>query len=681
MRLAKRRTTGRARGLPFAGWVLGVGLAHAALAADPMTTPPAGGIGQELKAVENAASHPPTPGKQPKAMPSLPVPAATNGAPAATTKPPAPGEGHPLIRLVIAGDRDAVVAAGMEAALRRDVENRRLTDRDIQRLAASCQARLVSNGYYVATVWPQPTDYADGVLTLNVDKGRFGEKKFYAKSGEPSWLVRCLRWCRLMRKPAAQRADAKKEEFRGRHFSRRQIEQRFAGLRKNDPFLYPRLHGTLYQVNSHPDVTVDTDLRLRKEGAGAQSRRFVDMDFFVEENLPLHAIVGISSTGTRPNEDWLRPSLSLQHLNLTRHDDVLTVNLGPFSLPKVEALTSGAGSYHLPHHVWKGGGTTLYGGYADRDAEEVVKGVDIRGYGWFLGLQESLRLLDSERHALSAGLSVAYREVEDQIVLTGEGEDGQQEETPTEKRTLTFIPLGLSFNYSTPFFSSGRMFLTSSTSLHFEGMDNADAAEFERLRIGADATYAVERLQLALLQPVRFGRRPARAASGAPTGDSLVFAKVDGQFGSGTLIPAEQKPLGGMDSVRGFPERVVLGDDGVSGTVEFRTPFAFPVTRALARFRDRTPEARRLRLQDTEERLQGVVFVDGGYVANRESLGEQDSYTLWSAGLGFRYGYGPALQVRFDWGFPLGGQEDVSSEETGEVDASGRFHFSLSAQF
>jgi hemolysin activation/secretion protein len=424
---------------------------------------------------------------------------------------------------------------------------------------------------------------------------------------------------------------------------------------------------------------VDTDLRLRKEGAGVKGRRFVDMDFFIEEDLPLHATVGISSSGTRPNEDWLRPSLSLQHLNLTRHDDTLTVNLGPFSLPEVEALTSGAGSYHWPHHVWKGGGTTLYGGYADRDAEEVVKGVDIRGYGWFLGLQESLRLLDSERHALSAGLSIAYREVEDQLVLTGEGEDGRREETPTEKRNLTFVPLGLSFNYSTPVFGAGRLFLTSSTSLHFEGMDNADTAEFERLRVGADATYAVERLQLALLQPLRLGRRAPRTA--APAGSPMLFAKVDGQIGTGTLIPAEQKPLGGMDSVRGFPERVVLGDDGLSGTVEFRTPFVFPVTHALARFCDSTPEARRLRLQDTEEQLQGVVFVDGGAVANRESPGEQRRYTLWSAGLGFRYGYGPALQIRFDWGFPLAGREDVGSEETEEVDASGRFHFSLTAQF
>jgi hemolysin activation/secretion protein len=665
--------------------VLCATLIGAAWAADPKTTPPAGGIGQELKAVEGAASSPATPGKQPKIMPAVPVRPATNGAPAAATgavKPPPAGEGHLFKKLVVNGDKDVLASAGLEAQLRRDVEERRLTDRDVQRLAASYQSRLVSNGYYVATVWPQPSDYADGVLTLNVDKGRFGNKKFYAKKSAPSWFVRCLRRVGLMEQPVALKPSEEKQEFKGRYFSRKQIERRFESIQKGDAFHYPKFHGTLYQVNSHPDLTADTDLRLRKEGAGAQSRRYVDMDFFVEETVPLHAIVGIGSSGTRPNEDWLRPSLSLQHLNLTRHDDVLTINLGPFSLPKVEALASGAGSYHFPHHVWKGGGTTLYGGYADRDAEEVVKGVDIKGYGWFLGLQESLRLLDTGRHALSAGLSLGYRRVQDQIILTGENEDGTEGKMPTDKRTLDFIPLGLSFNYSRPVLSGGRVFLTSSTSMHFEGMDNADAEEFERLRVGADPTYAVERLQLGWLQPLRFGRGARRAsASGAPASDPLLFAKLDGQIGSGTLVPAEQKSLGGMDSVRGFPERIVLGDDGASGTLEFRTPFVVPVTRLLARLRDRTPEARRLRLQETEERLQGVVFVDGGYVANRESLGEKDSYTLWSSGLGFRYGYGPALQVRFDWGFPLAGHEDVTSEEIEKVDESGRFHFSLQAQF
>jgi len=80
------------------------------------------------------------------------------------------------------------------------------------------------------------------------------------------------------------------------------------------------------------------------------------------------------------------------------------------------------------------------------------------------------------------------------------------------------------------------------------------------------------------------------------------------------------------------------------------------------------------------DRLQFVTFVDGGYVKMDNPLGEQGSFTLVSAGVGFRLSLTSHAQMRFDWGFPLAGREDVVTPNE-EIKSTGRFHLSAQVQF
>ena len=52
----------------------------------------------------------------------------------------------------------------------------------------------------------------------------------------------------------------------------------------------------------------------------------------------------------------------------------------------------------------------------------------------------------------------------------------------------------------------------------------------------------------------------------------MCFMKLDGKWAADPLIPAEQMGVGGHATVRGYEEREFLGDNAITGTLEFRTP-------------------------------------------------------------------------------------------------------------
>lgn len=131
--------------------------------------------------------------------------------------------------------------------------------------------------------------------------------------------------------------------------------------------------------------------------------------------------------------------------------------------------------------------------------------------------------------------------------------------------------------------------------------------------------------------------------------------------------------IGGDGSVRGYSTREYLGDHGLNGTLEFRTPIA------PGFFSKKVPSwfgaGKAGSAPDTTpvDRLQGVLFADGGYVKIEDPLpGEEEDKTLYSVGLGARLALTDHFQVKCDVGFPL--------EETSDSDDA-CFHFNAQLQF
>lgn len=124
--------------------------------------------------------------------------------------------------------------------------------------------------------------------------------------------------------------------------------------------------------------------------------------------------------------------------------------------------------------------------------------------------------------------------------------------------------------------------------------------------------------------------------------DTLLLLRSDVQLAAGELVPLEQIGLGGLDTVRGYRQDLLLTDNGVFASVEVRYPI--------------------YRTDDKKGILQLTPFIDFGRAWNSGSKGEPDPNTLVSAGLGLRWQYGDRFTARFEWGIPL--VEVKSSDRT-----------------
>lgn len=140
-----------------------------------------------------------------------------------------------------------------------------------------------------------------------------------------------------------------------------------------------------------------------------------------------------------------------------------------------------------------------------------------------------------------------------------------------------------------------------------------------------------------------------------------VLLRASGQASGNKLLPSsEQFQIGGLATVRGYEEGLLIGDDGYFISAELNLPL-FPADASLFD----------LRLRNL---LKGTVFVDHGgafpFKGNGESINHNDFLT--SAGFGFIVNLTRYLSGRVDFGFPIGDHKP----DPGTV----RIHFSLRSE-
>ena len=110
--------------------------------------------------------------------------------------------------------------------------------------------------------------------------------------------------------------------------------------------------------------------------------------------------------------------------------------------------------------------------------------------------------------------------------------------------------------------------------------------------------------------------------------DWVFGARINGQYTKDDLTNLEQLGAGGVNSVRGFKERVASGDNGILGSLEVYTPELAP-----------------------HQRL--VLFADMASVGNNTyHLGER-SRKLSSWGLGYRFMDRDNLNISLDYAVPI----------------------------
>jgi hemolysin activation/secretion protein len=119
--------------------------------------------------------------------------------------------------------------------------------------------------------------------------------------------------------------------------------------------------------------------------------------------------------------------------------------------------------------------------------------------------------------------------------------------------------------------------------------------------------------------------------------DTLWVARTDLQVSSETLVPLEQFSLGGLSSVRGYPQDILLTDNGLLLSSEVWLP-VWRVENII---------------DETDGVLQIIPFFELGIGWNAGIFPNPNPNTLVGVGLGVQWQMGSNFSARLDWGIPL----------------------------
>jgi hemolysin activation/secretion protein len=335
-------------------------------------------------------------------------------------------------------------------------------------------------------------------------------------------------------------------------------------------------------LNQIPDRRVTPSLR-----AGTLPGTIV-ADLNVEDRLPLHGSLELNdrySAYTTPVR--LNGAVRYDNLWQAGHSLALAFQVAPGSLKESLVLSL---SYlaRFPRVSWL---TLSATGILQNSNVSTLGSVAVAGKGWVVATNASFTLPSTSSwfQSLSAGL--AYKRFLEDVA-------GQQ--TP-----IGYLPVnaGYTASWQEP---EWRMQASASTVFNVATWSSSPT-EFDAKRYGATASFMSFRGD---------GSRTDVLPLGFEVGE-----KILGQYSPGPLIGPEQLAIGGIDTVRGYLEAQALGDFGLDGQFEVRSPMLFRGSGNLA-----------------FDGLQLLAFLDLGFVGIHKPLPEQQQdFFLWSAGAGGRF--------------------------------------------
>lgn len=331
----------------------------------------------------------------------------------------------------------------------------------------------------------------------------------------------------------------------------------------------------------------------------------VDVDLNVDDKLPMHASIEINNRQS-PNTTESRVSATAHYDNLWQlgHSLSVTYQVAPQRVRDAQAISA---SYlaRLPDIEWL---SVLMYGVVSRSDVATIGGMNVVGPGEIVGARAVMTLpsRDGFFHTLSAG--VDYKHFDQTVKI---GSDGFN--TP-----ITYAPLVASYGASW----QEEKALTQLNIGLTAGLRGAgsDPADWDAKRYKATADFVVVKADVSRTQEL-------------PEGFQL-YGKVQGQVADQPLVSSEQLSLGGIDTVRGYLESEVLGDKGIAGTVELRSPNIGAWLQG--QMKDETGQGPPRFTTFNEWRVFG--FADAGTARLNEPLPEQQAqFDLWSYGVGTRF--------------------------------------------
>ncbi len=349
-------------------------------------------------------------------------------------------------------------------------------------------------------------------------------------------------------------------------------------------------------LNRWPDRRVTPALR-----AGAAPGT-VDVDLNVEDTFPLHGSVELNNKQS-PSTTPLRTSISMRYDDLWQlgHSMTWTYQFAPMN-PKDAMVVSG--SYLARTEIdWL---SVLVYGLTSDSAVATVGGANVVGPGQVVGGRAVMTLPSKGELFHTLSLGVDYKDFKQSLKLGSDAFDSP----------VTYVPLVGAYGASWQ--GEGRLTqLNASITAGLRGI-GSNRDEFDAKRYKASASFIALHADISHTQDF--------------AGGFQLYAKLQGQAADQPLVSSEQLSLGGQDTVRGYLESEVLGDYGVAGTLELRTP-------NLAQYLEQklpNPVGEPIKYNAFDE-MRFFAFVDGGNARIHEPLTDQQShFDLASYGVGMR---------------------------------------------
>ena len=317
----------------------------------------------------------------------------------------------------------------------------------------------------------------------------------------------------------------------------------------------------------------------------------VDIDLNVEDKRPLHGSLELNNRYSSNTTD-LRVDGGLSYGNLFQlgHTAGLNFQVAPENVHDALVFSG----YYLAR-VSDGVSLMLQGTKQNSDVS-TLGGAAVGGRGNTLGLRVLRDLPTSAKFSQSFNFGMDYKQSEENIVIG----------PSTICTPITYYPLCATYGAT---WLADDSFTEFNTSLNFHLRGLGSGQDFANKRYNADGSYVYIRADLAHTHDLK--------------GGSQVFGKIQGQLASQPLVNAEQFAGGGLGTARGYLEATALGDNGLFGSVELRSPSLIGAPNKNGARRD-------------ELRFYG--FADAGVLGICNALpSQQQSYSFASAGAGMRF--------------------------------------------
>lgn len=328
-----------------------------------------------------------------------------------------------------------------------------------------------------------------------------------------------------------------------KYYSLGAIKARVPELAEGNVPYFPDVQRQMAGLNAQADRQVAPVMRPGKTPG------MVEIDLKVEDKLPLHANLEVNNR-YMANTTHSRLLGSVRYDNLWQLDHSLSLSfqVTPESLDETKVFSA---NYLIP--TAGGNYWAIYGVISRSNVDLVsgVGGINVVGDGDILGVRYinplPAPLLSGYFHNLSVG--VDYKDFDEVIGLNGSNVDRMPikylpfyagyDSTLQTTSTTTQLNLGLTFAIR-GLVSDEEAFFNKKNALHTE-------SSFAHLRGDLKHTYRLPR-------------------------DWQAMGRLSGQAATGQLISNEQFFLGGADTVRGYYEATAVGDKGLFGVAELRTP-------------------------------------------------------------------------------------------------------------